>query len=96
MWTQRAAVEGFAAAETTAAPRACTIGTPLILVAIPAESAERGHETRIPVTLADDRENTWFGGPLARREIEDAQAGYCIGHPGAIEALCTAWQIAIN
>jgi hypothetical protein len=45
--------------------------------------------------MAGDQENTWFGGPLTRDDIEDDQAGYGICHPDAVEALCTAWQVTI-
>jgi hypothetical protein len=45
--------------------------------------------------LAGDQENTWFGNHLDLRDIEDDQAGYGICHPGAIEALCAAWQVTI-
>ena len=44
-----AAVEGFAAADALAALRACVRGTPLILIAATAASAEHGQETRIRV-----------------------------------------------
>jgi hypothetical protein len=96
LWTQRAAVQGFASADAIAGLRPCTAGTPLIvLVTGPADSIERGQESRIPVTLAGDQENTWFGSHLDRGDIEDDQAGYGICHPGAIEALCAAWQVTI-
>lgn len=72
LWTQRAAGEGFAAAATLEALRSHTAGTRLILIAAPADRPEPEWQTQIPVTLDDDRENTWFGSLLARRDIEDA------------------------
>jgi len=96
LWTQRAAVGGFAAADTVAALRACTAGTPLIVLASrPASQRGLRPGNRIPVTLAGDQENTWFGGHLDRRDIEEDQAGYGICHPDAIEAPCAAWQVTI-
>jgi hypothetical protein len=95
-WTQRAAVEGFAAAGAAAALRACTAGTPLIvLVTVPAGDIGRDQVARNPVTLAGDQENTWFGSHFDRGDIEDDQAGYGICHPYAIEAPCAAWQVTI-
>ncbi len=64
-------------------------------MAATAASAEHGQETRISVTLAGDQENTWFGSSYTRGDIEDDQAGYGICRPGAIEALCAAWQVTI-
>jgi Domain of unknown function (DUF6919) len=96
LWTQRAAVQGFASADAIAALRACTVGTLLIvLVTGPADNMERDQETRIPVTLAGDQENTWFGSHLDRGDIEDDQAGYGICHPDALDALRAAWQVTI-
>jgi hypothetical protein len=95
LWTQRAAIEGFAATDTLTALRASTAGTSLILVTALAASTEHGQEARIPVTMAGAQENTWFGGPPTREDIEDDQAGYGMCHPDAIEALCAAWQVTI-
>jgi hypothetical protein len=95
LWTQRAAVEGFATTDILATLRASVAGTPLILVTALATSTEHGQEARIPVTMAGAQENTWFGGPLTRGDIEDDQAGYGMCHPGAIEAICAAWQVTI-
>jgi hypothetical protein len=95
MWTQRAAVEGFATTATLEALRACTTGTPLLLMASPAGSTERNWDSRIPVTMDGDQENTWFGVTLSRSDIEEEQAGYGICHPQAVEAICAAWQIVL-
>ena len=96
LWTQRAAVGGFAGADAVAALRACAAGTPLIVLAgRPASQHGLRPGNRIPVTLAGDQENTWFGYHLDRAAIEDDQAGYGICHPAAVKALCTAWQVTI-
>lgn len=95
MWTQRAAVDGFAAAATLEALRAHTAGKPLYLMAVPVDSPVRNCEIQIPVTMDGERENTWFGVPLCREDIEDEDAGYGMCHPDAIEAICTAWQVTL-
>lgn len=84
LWTQRAAVQGFAGAATVAALRACTAGTPLIVLpGRPASQYGLRPGNLIPVTLAGDQENTWLGYHLDHRDIEDDQAGYGICHPDA-------------
>jgi uncharacterized protein DUF6919 len=95
MWVQRASVMGFAATATLDALRAQTAGTRLLLIAAPTDSSDRHWETQVCVTMDGDRENTWFGGQLARADIDDEVAGYGGCHPDAVEAILRAWEVTI-
>jgi len=91
-WIQRAAVEGFAGTDVLGDLRAHVAATPLILVATPAASTNGTWETRIPVTLDGDTENTAFGGVPPVSHLDDIY-GDC--HPDLITAITSAWQVTI-
>jgi hypothetical protein len=95
IWTQRAALEGFASTDTLEALRRHTAGTRLILTAVPTGRPEPTWETQIPVTLDGDQENTWFGSLLAHGDIENAETGYSICHPDAVAVLLSSWQVTV-
>jgi len=95
LWTQRAAVEGYAATGTLEALRSCAAGTRLILTASPVDRPDSAWETQIVVTRDGGRENTWFGSLGPRDEVEDPETGYGMCHPDAVGALLAAWQVTI-
>jgi hypothetical protein len=95
LWTQRAAVEGFASADTLALLRAAVGGTALILMAVPAGGPDSVWETQIPVTLRGEEEVTWFGSVMSHADIADEDVSFGICHPDAVNAICESWQVTI-
>ena len=53
------------------------------------------YDRAVPVTRREARPYTWFGAQLSRRHLRDGWTGYGICHPGAVTALCAAWQVTV-
>lgn len=97
-WQQRAAVEGFAAAGV--ALPLCVAAREAGLTVIVHDPAglprwRYGYGKSVTVTRRAGEHHTGFGVQLPRRHIRDAHIGYGICHPGAVDALCGAWQVTV-
>lgn len=94
-WEQRAAVRGFADADTLAWLRQAFAGTRFTIRHGDPRRVWPWSRPRVPVTRRAGQVRTDFGNRMPDSDIADPWVGYGVCHPTVVDALRGAYQIVL-
>jgi hypothetical protein len=90
---QRAAVSGFAGDGMRLALREMADATGLLVTSWRSSAVRTRYACRVVVTARDGHPFTGYGAQESRADLHWMYGEDC--HPGAVEALCAAWQVCV-